>query len=112
MSNQIALVNIRFNDGVVKRLPRDKAEIQVELGRAVYISKTQYKAAKAGVKFDCQKSDAQIKERIRKAIQNQKRESSQSDEDQKPEKDKAPRSKNKRGKNSKGASNGSRTKKV
>lgn len=59
------LVSIQYNDGAVKRLPWKKAVVQVELGRADYISRTRYKAAKAGVAVRPGQTDAEIKAAIK-----------------------------------------------
>jgi hypothetical protein len=61
------LVNIRYNDGKVKRLPRHKAEVQVELGRAQYISNTLFKAAEAGITVQEGQTDSEVKAAIRAA---------------------------------------------
>ena len=63
------LINIRFADGNVKRLPRAKADELVDSGKAQFISKTLYKAALAGVKVKKGASDAKIKKAIRAALQ-------------------------------------------
>lgn len=61
------LVNIRFNDGAVKRLPLVDAEVHVELGRAKFISNTLYKAAVFGVKVRPGQSEAEIRAEVRTA---------------------------------------------
>lgn len=61
------LVNIRFNDGAVKRLPLVDAEVHVELGRAKFISNTLYKAAIFGVKVRPGQSEAEIRAEVRTA---------------------------------------------
>lgn len=65
MRGDSKLINIRYNDGVVKRLPREKAEVQVELGRAKYISQTLFKAAVEGVTVKQGQTDTEIKAAIR-----------------------------------------------
>ena len=67
MRGEGRLINIRYNDGVVKRLPRLQAALQIELGRARYISNTLYKAGIAGIKVQEGQSDTEVKAAIRAA---------------------------------------------
>lgn len=82
------LINIQYRDGAVKRLPRSKAEVQVELGRAKYISNTLYKAALHGVEVKEGLTDTEVKALIANRNKPEKKSN--------PEKGKQPR--NKRGK--------------
>ena len=60
-------INIRYGNGKVKRLLRDKAALLVEEGKAEYISNTLYRAASWGVKVKPNSTEAQIKAAIKKA---------------------------------------------
>ena len=59
-------ISIRYKDtGQVSRVPRFKAESLVDDGRAEFVSRSIWRAAKAGVKITPKMTDVQIKEAIR-----------------------------------------------
>lgn len=91
MKGDDRLINIRHNGGDVQRLPRARAEVLVESGKARFISNTLFKAAQAGVKVEGDLSDTEVKELIRKARKPEpKKETSdeQSEQESEPKKSK------------------------
>ena len=87
------LINIRYTDGKLSRIPRGKAEPLVNEGRAFYVSNTIYRAAQAGVEIKKGQTEKQIKAAIREALNPKKAE--------KPRQEADTKQKRKRGKHNK-----------
>lgn len=108
MRGDSQLINIRFNDGKVKRLARSEADELVNEKKANFLSNTLYKAVVHGVAVKPGMTDLEIKDKIQKVLHSErekreaevkkKLETKQESSDEDEETERQPQKRRRRGK--------------